>query len=1066
MSDRNDMHRADTMQSGPDDPGGGGQQQGGYVPGKTVAEGAGFQQVSTVPDAGGGGAKTIAEGGAAPSSGPSDHTRLVGRTIDRYKIDRLLGEGGFGAVYLAKHTLMKRDVAFKTLHRDMASDPMTLHRFLKEGQVSSRVQHKHLIEIYDFGPMDDGSYFMAMEFLPGDDLRDTIKKRGALEVGETFDIMIQTLAGLQAAHDSGVIHRDLKPDNIKLEEREERENFVKILDFGIAKIVEQHDDADDLVKGMSEKEIKNALATKDKGEPMAASDQFKTQAGAFFGTPEYGSPEQCAGESIDSRSDIYTMGCILYECLTGQLPYVSKTPQGFLAQHMVADPRPIKEVMPEIEIPPQLQEILNKALEKDRDERYQTAREFADDLIECARANKIPITVEPEFQEATPLWKILVATVVPMLAIAGLLYYALGENPELKAARDAFTTAMNKTFLYDQVVADFRSEQKKTLRNDFRDSFFGDDAKPGWIPQLETKIESRNQRIEGVYDGVVGKFEGAGLDTRVYQPHVRTLESEIANPETQAAPEDVRGKLSGLRDQIERSRAPDADTYSEQVLADAEKEATNLKYGKRERYDEAVKLIARKWRTEYQGTPADGIVAAKKKEYESARDNISVDDLAADKRLKDWNDFFAASPGEWTTYLLELQKLYRDEKLGRTDAAQAAKKLEKEMIDGKYAELEASVTARLEENSADSIGKALTSVRDFPRNVLNSDPGQAVAQQLTTLEQRVMDHAGATWSATFQQAEEDRYAGMVEQAASAVEPWTRFIDLSIFGARSQRGTPVRYMQTLNIIRPLHLADADSADQMMVRVPGSENVIIGEEARGTSFPPQPPRKMSAFFVDRFEVSNLWYKRFVDDTEPARRDGLLPSSWERSWLNNGLPREVEDHPVRGVSFEQAGQFARWAGKRIPTEFEWEYAARGPETQKLPWTDEWPALKDVPELGQFQPAPGTIPTAQVNEYESVAFQHWLAPQNGKNAVLFNMAGNVAEWTASPYIPYTSVGDRAPRDDPDYSSKRRVIRGGSFAANGLILACRTSARYHALQLVQRDDVGFRCAKSASQGN
>ncbi len=241
--------------------------------------------------------------------------------------------------------------------------------------------------------MDDGTYFMAMEFLPGKDLRDILKKRGALELGETFDIMIQTLSGLEAAHQGGVIHRDLKPDNIKLEEREGRTDFIKILDFGIAKIADADSKLDEQTGKISADDAANLVDEMGEVEVTEAPQSYKTQVGAFFGTPEYGSPEQCAGEEIDSRSDLYTMGVILYECLTGSLPFVSKTPQGYLAQHMVAPPRPISEIRPDLKIPTEVESLIMKALEKRREDRFQNGTEFAQAMIDVAHEIGIPITV-------------------------------------------------------------------------------------------------------------------------------------------------------------------------------------------------------------------------------------------------------------------------------------------------------------------------------------------------------------------------------------------------------------------------------------------------------------------------------------------------------------------------------------------------------------------------------------------------------------------------------------------------------------------------------------------------
>ncbi|GIW72178.1 MAG: hypothetical protein KatS3mg102_1720 [Planctomycetota bacterium] len=998
-------------------------------------------------------ARTVAEGGpgAPPAGGSFDPHSLVGRVIDRYRITRFLGEGGFGAVYLAQHTLMKRDVAFKTLHREHAADPQTLHRFLREGQVASRVQHKHLIEVYDFGPMDDGSYFMAMEFLPGEDLRDLIKKRGGLELGETFDIMIQALAGLQAAHDAGVIHRDLKPDNIKLEKREERDNFVKILDFGIAKILDQPDEADGKVKGMTEQEVQQALASKDQGNPMSIAEQFKTQAGTFFGTPEYGSPEQCAGETIDHRSDLYTMGVILYECITGQLPFVSKTPQGYLAQHMVATPRPIKEVCPDLEVPPQVQRILDKALAKEREERFQSAREFAQALIECARECKIPITVEPELAEARPLWQILLIVLVPMLGIAGLLYMLLGEPTELKTLRED-VALWQREARYETALDRLQSEELKKLRESYPALFLGseEEGTRGWIAEFQELKRARDQRVQRLYAEIEQAFESAGPAERTYGAYLEQIEHELKKVDVQNAPAALKGKLLALRDRIRQAREQDARTYFEQVVRPKALEvAKDARLGLRERFDQAIAYVAGAWRDEFRGTAVQAEVDNLMADLRKQRELITDAELEANKKLGDYRRSYAQKPDDWVILVGNLQQLYRDYASSAPIGSEAAKQFEKQIFEDRYAALAQQVEAALGQASAASIGGALVAVREFRNRaagVLQSAPGRLVAQQLDALEQTVIERAIAGWRAEHERAQALRAAGRIEEALAAVRPWTAFPQPAVFGDPAERGTPARLQRTLEAILPLHAA--------MVLVPAHDAVVIGEDnAASPAGPLQPPRRIEAFWIDRYEVSNAQYKAFLDDLEPGERERYLPKLWREH--GNRYPPGQQDHPVRGVSAVQAEAFARWAGKRLPTEFEWEYAARGPRPQRYPWGDETPKASEIDSYGRFRTLPNEPPTVPVDRYENTAAAHWLARPGQPG--LFNMAGNVAEWTASPYLRYEGCEFQ----DPNYGPEYRVYRGGSFAINNFIPKARAAFRWYAKPEVQLEELGFRCVKA-----
>ncbi len=282
---------------------------------------------------------------------------LTGHTIDRYKILAPIAEGGMGAVYHAEHLLMHRECAFKVIKGGHQNDEEVLSRFQREAQVSARFKHPSAVEVYDFGRMGKKMFFMAMELVRGKPLTKRIEAEGALPLRDTVEIAVQLLDVLDAAHKAGIVHRDLKPDNIMLQEVDGWKNQVKLLDFGIAK-------------------LKDA-----KGE----ASKFHTMTGVFFGTPQYSSPEQCKGEPVDGRSDIYSVGVILYEMLTGHLPFESETPQGFLVQHLVTPPKKISEVNPAAKVPPEVEAVVMRALEKSADKRFATAHEFADALKRAAQ---------------------------------------------------------------------------------------------------------------------------------------------------------------------------------------------------------------------------------------------------------------------------------------------------------------------------------------------------------------------------------------------------------------------------------------------------------------------------------------------------------------------------------------------------------------------------------------------------------------------------------------------------------------------------------------------------------
>jgi eukaryotic-like serine/threonine-protein kinase len=273
----------------------------------------------------------------------------IGTTIaDRYKVLSKLGEGGMGVVYLAEHVFIEKKVAVKILSEDFARKGDLVARFMQEAKAASKIGHENIIDITDFGETATGSVFFVMEFLDGRDLAHHIRDEGSMSLPRVRYIMNQLCRALGAAHTKGIIHRDLKPENIYLIEREGRIDFVKVLDFGIAKV-----------------------SSLDEGGSRL------TRTGMIFGTPEYMSPEQARGDRPDHRVDIYAAGCILYEMLTGDVPFHAETFMGVLTKHMFEAPEPPTVRAPQAGISPELEAVVLKALHKDRDQRFQSMKEMA-----------------------------------------------------------------------------------------------------------------------------------------------------------------------------------------------------------------------------------------------------------------------------------------------------------------------------------------------------------------------------------------------------------------------------------------------------------------------------------------------------------------------------------------------------------------------------------------------------------------------------------------------------------------------------------------------------------------
>ncbi|MEM7136904.1 MAG: protein kinase [Myxococcota bacterium] len=302
---------------------------------------------------------------------------LVGTLLaGRYEVIRRVGEGGMGLVYEGKHRDIDKPVAIKVLRDDLSGRPEVVARFRQEAKSASRIGHRNIVNVSDFGETQFGASYFVMEYLEGEDLANVLGREGTIAVDRTCRIVLQCCHALGAAHDKKIVHRDIKPENIFLTAREGNPEFVKIVDFGIAKM------------GDIETE----------GQP----GRKLTKTGMIFGTPEYMSPEQAAGKDLDHRVDIYALGIILYECLAGTVPFVGDTFMGVLTQHLFAKPPRIVESNPEAAVSPEIELVISKALAKDPNDRYQTTAELAE-AVECALDGRVSTATAVSAARAEPL---------------------------------------------------------------------------------------------------------------------------------------------------------------------------------------------------------------------------------------------------------------------------------------------------------------------------------------------------------------------------------------------------------------------------------------------------------------------------------------------------------------------------------------------------------------------------------------------------------------------------------------------------------------------------------------
>ncbi len=273
---------------------------------------------------------------------------LIGTVVaERYQIQALLGRGGMGAVYRAEHVHMKKLVALKVLHRGMSANPEVVARFEREAVAAGRLQHPGIVAATDFGNLGDGSFYLALEFVDGNSLTEVMADNGPMDEERALGIAYQMTGALSAAHSEGIVHRDLKPDNVMLARTEDQEDFVKVLDFGIAKM-------------RIEEEAQQGL----------------TRAGLVFGTPEYMSPEQAMGHDADSRSDVYAVGMILYEMIAGRSPFRADDVTAMLTAQITEPPPPLDNASSPVWA------LVQRLLQKDPEKRPRNASELSEELFE------------------------------------------------------------------------------------------------------------------------------------------------------------------------------------------------------------------------------------------------------------------------------------------------------------------------------------------------------------------------------------------------------------------------------------------------------------------------------------------------------------------------------------------------------------------------------------------------------------------------------------------------------------------------------------------------------------
>lgn len=292
----------------------------------------------------------------ADTMSDDDENDLTGQVLsDRYRLLKRVAEGGMGVIYQAEHIHMRKTLAVKVLHPELTTVDEMVMRFEREAQAAANIDHPNVCAATDFGRAKSGAFFLVMEYLEGKPLSDVLKEEGSVSMRRALSIATQICSALARAHDLGIVHRDLKPENVLLVERDDEQDFVKVLDFGIARV---------------------PLMAEHEGD----KNQTLTKAGFVMGTPAYISPEQGSGGEVDHRADLYSLGVVLFETIAGRRPFASPSTVELIGMHVTKPPPPLSRLAASVKIPRRLDQLVAKLLAKEPHQRPQSAAEVRVEL--------------------------------------------------------------------------------------------------------------------------------------------------------------------------------------------------------------------------------------------------------------------------------------------------------------------------------------------------------------------------------------------------------------------------------------------------------------------------------------------------------------------------------------------------------------------------------------------------------------------------------------------------------------------------------------------------------------
>lgn len=948
---------------------------------------------------------------------PEARDPFVGREIGGFLIEGKIGAGGMGTVYKARQASLDRPVAFKVLPHSLVGQEQFLDRFFREARSTARLVHTNVVQVYDAGE-EDGTYYIAMEFVRGLSLDEVIKQQGRLPLRQSLAILMSAAKGLRAASGEGIVHRDIKPGNVMISDK----GTVKIMDFGLAREV--------------------------------SADEKITVSGQILGTPAYMSPEQCDGQEADSRSDIYSLGIVSYRMITGVLPFGGSSVFEIITKHLTAPLPDPRELDPDI--PSSVAGLLQRMTEKKPEDRFRdfddlleetkkalhslgTDREVRAELSTMIRSLDIPEVVA---SVRTPISRRLqkhkkalrtigVVSGALTLALAGAILALViagrsgGAGPPdpgtPSGARDASAEALAKASTAEEEAG--REEALAAYRKVM-------ETWPGTPAALKAREavarldrerrEARARSARLIFQKAVDALEGEDFETSS-----RLLREVMkAYPETE-----YFGKAESLLGRLAREQ----ETFRRQAEAlpkEIEKALSSRDLEKaRSLMEKAIRL---------------GVMKEQLEPFES---RIGKEEKYAGRMDSGERAFEAGRFSEaFSSFEQAAQIFPRPEALKARDRAGARRAIRLAREATEAGDLEAArghveAARRLFRSAGIVEDGALGEVEERMRSgafrgALSDLKGDYLAH-----ERRGENEAALRLLTAF-----------AERWGSDA-PWVRE------AMRRVRGIPegIAFVGTGEKGRFTYRNGKDGS--LLVLVPAGEVVVGADDAGREAAPPHRVR-LSAFLCGVHEVSNSRFATFLNDVgrdadaegRPYVEDSSRYQGGRFSWgvrKSEGRWKPVsgyENHPVILVSWFGAAAYAKWAGLELPTEARWEYAARGPEPSAFPWGNRAPS-GDLLNGGKRY-----LETLPVD-----ALPGGKSPFGGSH-----FAGNVAEWCRDWYASDFYRDPSSSREDPENiePSGERSLRGGSWIHGDA--GCRSSERAAGFNpAAMSPAVGFRCVKS-----